>query len=65
MAFVRYEMPINSSELTDRLRLEKNVFVVPGDWYGMDHYLRFGIGCEHRVLTDGLELLDEFLTELG
>ena len=53
MAFVRYEMPINSSELTDRLRREKNVFVVPGDWYGMDHYLRFGIGCEHHVLTDG------------
>ena len=63
MAFVRYELPINSSELTDRLRREKNVFVVPGDWYGMDHYLRFGIGCEHHVLTEGLERLGEFLSE--
>ena len=65
MAFVRYEMPINSSELTYRLRREKDVFVVPGDWYGMDHYLRFGIGCEHHVLTRGLELFDEFLSEVN
>mgnify|MGYP001554925037 CR=1 FL=1 len=63
MAFVHYEMPINSSELADRLRREKSVFVVPGDWYGMDHYLRFGIGCEHRVLKEGLDLIDEFLEE--
>lgn len=63
MAFVHYGMPINSSELADRLRREKSVFVVPGDWYGMDHFLRFGIGCEHRVLKEGLELIDEFLCE--
>ena len=65
MAFVHYEMPINSSELADRLRREKSVFVVPGDWYGMDQYLRFGIGCEHRVLKEGLDLIDEFLEENG
>jgi aspartate/methionine/tyrosine aminotransferase len=65
MAFVHYKMPINSSELADRLRREKSVFVVPGDWYGMDQYLRFGIGCEHRVLKEGLDLIDEFLEENG
>ncbi len=65
MAFVHYELPINSSELTDRLRLEKSVFVVPGDWYGMDAYLRFGIGCHQDVLRESLELFDQFLDENG
>lgn len=63
MAFVRYELPINSSMLSERLRLEKSVFVVPGDWFGLDHYLRFGIGCESGVLQAGLALFDEFLDE--
>jgi aspartate/methionine/tyrosine aminotransferase len=63
MAFVHYTLPINSSELCDGLRREKSVFVVPGDWYGMDHYLRFGIGCERDVLTQGLQLFDEFVSK--
>jgi aspartate/methionine/tyrosine aminotransferase len=61
MAFVRYHMAINSSEFSDRLRRDKSVFVVPGDWFGMDHFLRFGIGCEQQVLKEGLDLIDEFL----
>ncbi len=65
MAFVHYELSINSSELSDGLRREKSVFVVPGDWYGMDHYLRFGIGCERAVLVEGLELFDEYINEIA
>jgi aspartate/methionine/tyrosine aminotransferase len=65
MAFVRYNMAINSSDLSERLRREKSVFVVPGDWFGMDHYMRFGIGCEQSVLHEGLDLIDEFLEENG
>jgi hypothetical protein len=29
----------------------------------MDHYLRFGIGCERDVLTQGLQLFDEFVSK--
>jgi aspartate/methionine/tyrosine aminotransferase len=61
MAFVRYHMDINSSVFSERLRREKSVFVVPGDWFGMDHYLRFGIGCQPDVLHQGLDLIDQFL----
>jgi aspartate/methionine/tyrosine aminotransferase len=64
MAFVRYELPVNSSELVTGLRQAKSVFVVPGDWYGMDRFLRFGIGCEHHVLTEGLALFDEYISEI-
>ncbi len=64
MAFVRYTYPINSSELAHGFRRAKSVFVVPGDWFGMDSFLRFGIGCEQHVLEAGLSLFDEYIDEL-
>ena len=64
MAFIGYNLDINSSELVTRLREEKSVLIVAGDWFGMDHYLRLGIGGETRELIGGLELIDQFLGEL-
>jgi aspartate/methionine/tyrosine aminotransferase len=60
MAFVGYNLDTNSSELVTRLRREKSVFVVAGDWFGMDHFLRFGIGGETQQLVEGMSLVDEF-----
>ncbi len=65
MAFARYSMDINSQKLVDRLREEKSVFVVAGDWFGMDGYLRFGIGTETKVLSGGLKLAAETLREIA
>ena len=65
MAFVRYDLPINSSELVTKLRVEKDVLVVAGDWFGMDGYLRFGIGSETNYLIEGLELIDGFLRDFA
>ena len=64
MAFMRYNMDINSTELSDKLRLGKSVFIIPGDCFGMDHYLRIGIGGEKKHLLAGLDLIDEMLKEL-
>jgi aspartate/methionine/tyrosine aminotransferase len=64
MAFIGYNMPINSSELVTRLRKEKSVLIVAGDWFGMDNYLRLGIGGKTEELVAGLELIDEFLGQL-
>jgi len=64
MAFIGYNLDINSSELVTRLREEKSVLIVAGDWFGMDHYLRLGIGGQTGELVEGLELIDEFLDEL-
>lgn len=64
MSFVRYNAPgINSTELSDWLRLNKSVFIVPGDCYGMDGYFRLGIGERKDFLLKGLELLKEGLEE--
>ena len=64
IAFLKYSMNINSSELMTQLREEKSVFIVAGDLFGMDHYLRIGFGAEKDYLLKGLSLFDELLHEM-
>ena len=48
----------------DVLKLEKSVFILAGDCFGMDHYFRMGIGGEQKDLVRGMELIDETLREI-
>ncbi len=64
IAYVRYDLDINSSVLIERLLKEKNVLVVPGDHFGMDHYLRIGYGPPPEYLRKGLELVHEIISDL-
>ena len=63
MAFMHYDLEINSTELTDWLRREQSVFILAGDCYGMDHYFRLGIGAEKDHLVQGLERIRRSLEE--
>jgi len=65
MAFVGYAMNINSMELAHKLRTEQSVLIVPGDCYGMDGYLRFGIGSHADYLSQGLELVSKGIKSIG
>jgi aspartate/methionine/tyrosine aminotransferase len=60
MAFIRYDLEMNSRELATRLREEKSVFIMDGDCFGMDYYLRIGFGSEKEYLSAGLERIDQF-----
>lgn len=64
MAFVRYDFPVGSSELSRRLREEESVFVVAGDWFGLDGFLRIGSGGEPDHLKEGLARIDRVLARL-
>lgn len=64
MAFVRYDWPIGSAELSRLARERESVFVVAGEWFGMDHHLRIGTGGEPDVLREGLARLDRLLASL-
>jgi aspartate/methionine/tyrosine aminotransferase len=64
IAFVRYDLEINSTELMDRLRRDKSVLVVPGDHFGLDHFLRISFGLPHDYLTAGLDRIHELLVAL-
>ena len=55
---------MNSSDFANKLREEKSVLVVAGDSFGMDSFIRIGIGSEHDYFLEGLDLMTEFLEEL-
>jgi aspartate/methionine/tyrosine aminotransferase len=65
IVYVRYGLPVNSTVLVNRLREEKDVLIVAGDHFGMDGYLRIGIGSETGYMTAGLDRLQELMSEMG
>ena len=64
IAFVRYNLDINSTVLADRLRTEKSVLIVPGDHFGMDHFLRISFGLPHDYLVPALDRIHDLIVEL-
>jgi len=65
IVFVKHQHPVRSSEIAERLRDEKSVLVVPGDYFDMDGYLRIGFGSDPAHLDASLTLIGEFLATLG
>ena len=65
IVFVRHEHPGPSSKLTERLREERSVLIVPGDYFDMDGYLRIGFGSDPAYLESALTLVGEFLRSVG
>lgn len=64
IVYVRYNLDINSTELINKLREEKNVLLVPGDHFEMDRYIRFGFGDEKEYLQKALEYVEDGLKEI-
>ena len=64
ICFLRYALDINSSELANRLRTEKSTLIVPGDQFGMDGFVRIGMGNTKGHLVGGLDRIDSFLREV-
>jgi len=54
IALLRYHLPIESAALSDRLRIEQGVLVVPGDHFAVDHHLRFSFGLPENHLREAL-----------
>lgn len=61
IAYLRYDIDVSSIDLITRLRDEKSVLVVPGDHFGMQHYVRIGFGYDPEDLKTGLGLFSELL----
>ena len=64
IAYLRYDLPINSTALMERLLKEKSVLVVPGDHFGMDNFLRIGYGAPPGHLKRALEHVQVILQDL-
>jgi aspartate/methionine/tyrosine aminotransferase len=64
IAFARYHLDVNSTRLVERLMHEKSVLIVPGDHFGLDHYLRISYGLPPAYLRAGLDRIHQLIVEL-
>lgn len=64
IAFHRYHLHINSTELVERLNQEESVLIVPRDHFGLDHFLRISFGLPPDCLQAGLDRIRELTVEL-
>ncbi|TMK85904.1 MAG: aminotransferase class I/II-fold pyridoxal phosphate-dependent enzyme [Actinobacteria bacterium] len=65
IAFLGYDLPIESPALVERIRLEQSVLLVPGEQFGMGWQLRIGFGSDPDHLRKGLERVSETLRQAG
>lgn len=65
IAFLRYNLGINSTQFADRLRREKNVLIVPGDHFGLDQFIRISFGLPRKTLLPALDRIGELAFELS
>ncbi|MFO7889126.1 MAG: aminotransferase class I/II-fold pyridoxal phosphate-dependent enzyme [bacterium] len=63
IAYIHHTLDISSKELSEKLREDKSVFVLNGECFNMDKFIRLGLGSEKSFLLKGLELFDEWLKE--
>jgi len=63
-AFLKYSYEINSKEFCSRLIKMNGTFLVPGECFGMEKWLRIGYAFDPEVLTKGLQGISELLREL-
>jgi aspartate/methionine/tyrosine aminotransferase len=64
ICYAHYDAAVNSSDFAEKLRAEQSVLVVPGDHFGMDHYLRIGFGNPEDELLEGLGRIRAAFDEL-
>lgn len=65
IAFVKYRLDIPSTKLTERLREEKRVLIVPGEHFGLDRFVRISYGLPHDYLTPALGRISDLIMEIG
>jgi aspartate/methionine/tyrosine aminotransferase len=64
ICFLKHNLPISSLELVDRLLREKSLLIIPGEHFGMEHYLRIGFGYDSENLREGLSRFDALIQTL-
>jgi aspartate/methionine/tyrosine aminotransferase len=64
LALLRYDLPMPSLALADKLATEYSVMLAPGSAFGYEHHLRLGIGQRPDVFAEGLKRAGACLNEL-
>jgi hypothetical protein len=64
IAYLEYDLPINSATLIDQLRMESSVLLVPGEHFGLEKGIRTGFGYDIQKTLKGLTLMAEMVQKL-
>lgn len=64
ICFTHYDAQIGSAAFAEQLRVNKSVLVVPGDHFGLDHFVRIGFGNPADELLAALALIREAFDEV-
>jgi len=64
IAFPRYHLDIDSTDLVERLIHEKSVLVAPGTHFGVDRHLRISFGLPPDYLRPALDRVHDLIVEL-
>jgi aspartate/methionine/tyrosine aminotransferase len=62
--YCKYNLPIKSTELIERLRMEQSVLLVPGDQFGLGRGIRIGYGYDVGETIKGLDRTDALIRTL-
>ncbi len=64
IALVRYEAPVPSLEVAERVRVNQSTLIVPGAHVGLEGYLRIWLGGKEEFLREGLRRIGNELKPL-
>ena len=64
ITFLKYDLPINSTEWMESLRDESSVLIVPGDQFGLDKHIRVSFALPENELLDGLARIGDSVRKL-
>jgi aspartate/methionine/tyrosine aminotransferase len=64
LALLKYDLPILSLELADRLATDYSVMLAPGSAFGYEYHLRLGIGQRPDIFAAGLGEVAKALVEV-
>jgi hypothetical protein len=62
--YCKYNLPIKSTELIERLRIERSALLVPGDQFGLGRGIRIGYGHDVWETIKGLNRTDVLIYTL-
>jgi aspartate/methionine/tyrosine aminotransferase len=62
--YAKFDLPISSTKLVEKIRQEKSVLLVPGDQFGLRKGIRFGFGFDMERTMKALTLVDELLARM-
>jgi aspartate/methionine/tyrosine aminotransferase len=65
LALLKYDLPMLSLELADRLATEWSVMLAPGSAFGYEYHLRLGVGQRPDIFREGLERTGKCFDQLG